>query len=39
MSLSTAHSNDTAQALYRSNGWQPEDVYREFTLSLRAQAE
>lgn len=35
MSLTTAHSNDTAQALYRANGWEPEEVYRQFNKRLR----
>ena len=34
LNLSTAHSNDTAQALYRANGWEPDEVFRQFNLRL-----
>ena len=36
MNLTTAHNNDTAQSLYRANGWTPEEVFRQFNLDLRA---
>lgn len=35
LTLSTAHTNDTAQALYRANGWRPEEDYMTFNLPLR----
>ncbi len=34
LSLSTAHSNVRAQALYESLGWQHEQEFREYSLSL-----
>ncbi len=34
LDLTTAHSNTRAQALYESLGWQRDDVYRTYTLSL-----
>jgi ribosomal protein S18 acetylase RimI-like enzyme len=34
LSLSTAHSNQRAQALYESLGWQHEQEFREYTLTL-----
>jgi GNAT superfamily N-acetyltransferase len=34
LSLSTAQSNHRAQALYESLGWQHEQEFREYTLSL-----
>ena len=34
LDLSTAHSNTRAQALYESLGWQRDDVYRVYNLSL-----
>lgn len=36
MNLTTAHTNDTAQSLYRANGWTPEEVYRQFNMDLRS---
>ena len=35
MSLATLLSNDTAQALYRANGWEPDELFRQFNLHLR----
>ena len=34
LDLSTAHANARAQALYESLGWQRDDVYRTYSLSL-----
>ena len=34
LDLSTAHANTRAQALYESLGWQRDDVYRSYNLSL-----
>ena len=34
LDLTTAHSNTQAQALYESLGWQRDDVYRTYNLSL-----
>lgn len=34
MSLSTAHTNAAAQALYASEGWVRDDQFQHFTLSL-----
>jgi len=34
LDLSTAHANTRAQALYESLGWQRDDVYRTYSLSL-----
>lgn len=34
LSLSTAHDNAAAQALYESLGWQLDTMFREYTLSL-----
>ena len=34
LDLSTAHANTRAQALYESLGWQRDDVYRVYNLSL-----
>ena len=34
LDLSTAHTNTQAQALYESLGWQRDDVYRTYNLSL-----
>jgi ribosomal protein S18 acetylase RimI-like enzyme len=35
LSLSTAHDNTAAQALYESLGWQREEHFREYTLALQ----
>lgn len=32
--LSTAHTNRTAQALYESRGWQRDEVFRVYSLTL-----
>ncbi|MEH6437187.1 GNAT family N-acetyltransferase [Massilia sp. DD77] len=34
LSLSTAKTNESAQALYRSTGWEREDTYVEYNLML-----
>ena len=34
LDLTTAHTNTLAQALYESLGWQRDDVYRTYNLSL-----
>ena len=34
LDLSTAHTNTRAQALYESLGWQRDDAYRTYSLSL-----
>jgi ribosomal protein S18 acetylase RimI-like enzyme len=34
MNLTTAHTNTTAQALYHANGWQAEEVYRQYNMPL-----
>ncbi len=34
LSLSTAHDNAPAQALYESLGWQRDDQFREYSLAL-----
>lgn len=35
LELSTAHTNTTAQRLYESLGWQPDDEYTHYELPLR----
>lgn len=35
LTLSTAHSNESAQALYRSTGWKRDDVFAGYTLMLQ----
>ena len=35
LGLSTARTNLTAQALYKSNGWVRDEVYLEYSLGLR----
>ncbi|MCS5718343.1 GNAT family N-acetyltransferase [Herbiconiux sp. CPCC 205763] len=35
LELSTAHTNLTAQHLYESRGWQPDEEYRHYELPLR----
>ncbi|QNM98487.1 GNAT family N-acetyltransferase [Chitinimonas koreensis] len=34
LQLSTAHDNAVAQAVYRRNGWQHDEVFRTYTLAL-----
>lgn len=34
LSLSTEHSNSAAQALYEREGWNPDTVFRTYTLTL-----
>ena len=34
LDLSTAHTNRTAQALYESRGWQRDEVFRVYSLTL-----
>ncbi|PHV12491.1 GNAT family N-acetyltransferase [Chitinimonas sp. BJB300] len=34
LQLSTAHANHTAQALYKKHGWQLDETFRYYTLSL-----
>ncbi len=38
LSLTTAHTNTQAQALYHASGWQPETVYRQFNMPLDPEA-
>jgi ribosomal protein S18 acetylase RimI-like enzyme len=38
LELTTAHTNQTAQALYESLGWCRDEVYRTYTLAVRSQA-
>jgi ribosomal protein S18 acetylase RimI-like enzyme len=34
LTLSTAHANTTAQALYEAHGWQRDDIFRSYYLPL-----
>jgi ribosomal protein S18 acetylase RimI-like enzyme len=35
LTLSTAHTNTSAQSLYEANGWLRDEVFRSYNLALQ----